>query len=109
VYGDVVKPSEVSIKGRLTVTQAIEAAGGIAGGKKGKEVKVHSMMADTREGRTIYVDLKAIEKRPYKDFELQSFDIVVVYSPKKAKTDTQPASNPCHSMLPESLWRGYHL
>jgi protein involved in polysaccharide export with SLBB domain len=104
--GDVAKPSEVLLGKRLTVTQAIEGAGGLTGGKKGKEVRVFSMMADTREGRTIYVDLRAIEKHPYKDLELQSFDIVEVYSSKKVYP---PRPNPCPSMIPESLWRAKPL
>jgi hypothetical protein len=109
VLGDVAKPSELIFRKGLTVTRAIEEAGGIVGGRKGKEVKVFSGMWDDHDVRVIYVDLKAIERRPYKDLDLQSFDIVEVYSPKKTKMAARPLPNPCPSVIPESLWRGSHL
>jgi hypothetical protein len=107
VLGDVAKPSELLFKKGLTVTRAIEEAGGIVGERKGKEVKVFSGMWDDHDMRVIYIDLKAIEKHPYKDLELQSFDLVEVYSPKKRKMAAQPLPNPCPSVIPESLWRGF--
>jgi hypothetical protein len=42
-------------------------------------------MAEGGGLRAIHLDLVVIEKRPYWDLELQSFDIVEVYSPKKAR------------------------
>jgi hypothetical protein len=41
-------------------------------------------MAEGGGLRVIHLDLVVIEKRPYWDLELQSFDIVEVYSLKKA-------------------------
>ena len=44
---------------------------------------VFSRMAEGGGLRAIHLDLVVIEKRPYWDLELQSFDIVEVYSPKR--------------------------
>jgi protein involved in polysaccharide export with SLBB domain len=110
VVGDVAKPSEVLINGGLTVTRAIEEAGGLVPGKKSKDVRVFSHLADSPIGmRVIYLDLEAIKKHPYKDLELQSFDIVEVYSPKRVRTKPRPATSPCPSIIPDSFLRGGHM
>ena len=46
---------------------------------------VFSRMAEGGGLRAIHLDLVVIEKRPYWDLELQSFDIVEVYLPKKGE------------------------
>ena len=66
---------------------------------------VFSRMAEGGGLRAIHLDLVVIEKRPYWDLELQSFDIVEVYSPKKANISPRPSTNPCPSMIPESIFR----
>ena len=70
---------------------------------------VFSRMAEGGELRAIHLDLVVIEKRPYWDLELQSFDIVEVYSPKKTNISPRPNTNPCPSMIPESIFRGPRL
>jgi len=44
--------------------------------------------------RIIYVDLKAIENKPYKDLDLQNFDIIEVLSRKPDKV-REPFVSPC--------------
>ena len=63
-------------------------------------------MAEGGGLRAIHLDLVVIEKRPYWDLELQSFDIVEVYLPKKANISPRLSTNPCLSMIPESIFRG---
>lgn len=106
VLGFVTKPSEIFFKDRLTVTQAIKAAGGISPGNKNIEVRVLSQMTGGEGAmRVIHVDLKAIMKKPYKDLELQDYDIVEVVSGKREKEIHQPKINPCPSMIPDSMFR----
>ena len=66
---------------------------------------VFSRMAEGGGLRVIHLDLVVIEKRPYWDLELQSFDIVEVYSPKKANISPRPGTNPYPSMIPESIFQ----
>jgi protein involved in polysaccharide export with SLBB domain len=95
VVGNVLKPREVLFDGGLTVTQAIKQAGGIRHDRRDNEVLVISRTPDSQNGiREIYVDLKAIEKKPYKDLDLQDLDIVEVLSRKPDKV-REPFVNPC--------------
>ena len=61
---------------------------------RGKEVVVFSRMVEGGGLRAIRFDLVIIEKQPYWDLELQSFDIVDVYLPKKANISPRPGTNP---------------
>ena len=70
---------------------------------------VFSRMAEGGGLRAIHLDLVVIEKRPYWDLELQSLDIVEVSSPKKANISPRPGTNPCPSVIPESIFRGPRL
>jgi hypothetical protein len=64
---------------------------------------VYSAMIESSGSRAIYVDLKAIKKRPYKDLELQSYDVVTVRG-KGGRVQGQ-AVNPCPSIVPDSMMR----
>ena len=67
---------------------------------------VFSRMVEGGGLRAIRFDLVIIEKRTYWDLELESFDIVEVYLPKKANIPPRLGTTPCLSMIPESIFRG---
>ena len=95
VVGNVLNQREILFDGRLTITQAIKQAGGIRPDRRNNEVLVISRVPDSQSGmRVIYVDLKAIEKKPYKDLDLQDLDIIEVLSRKPDKVH-EPFVNPC--------------
>jgi len=85
------KPSMLRFRSGITVTQAIKEAGGIPSNNKSKEVRVYSQTTEGRH-RVIYVDLELVRRKPYRDLELQSFDIVEVLTKKKIVP-----YNPCFS------------
>jgi protein involved in polysaccharide export with SLBB domain len=99
VVGGVVKPKEVRFKNRLTVTEAINEAGGLSGRKGDIEVVVISGMAGEARSRLIYVDLKgAMAKKPFRDLELQDFDLVYVAPLRKDRVNNNKSSaNECPS------------
>lgn len=107
VLGAVIKPSEIHFKDSLTVTQAIKAVGGISPANKNIEVRVYSQMTQGKGiTRVIYLDLKDIEKKKYKDLELQDYDIVEVLPKKRGKRIPKQNVNPCPSMIPNSILPG---
>jgi protein involved in polysaccharide export with SLBB domain len=95
VLGNVSKPSRLRFRTGITVTKAIEEAGGNLPNSKSKKVRVYSQ---TTEGviRVLDVDLDIVRKKPYMDLELQSFDIVEVVFSKKDKIP-KVVPNPCFS------------
>jgi hypothetical protein len=95
ILGNVTKQREISFDARLTVTKAIEQAGGIRPDSKDNDVILISQMIGPEGGlRIIWVDLKAVEKKLYKDFDLQDRDIIEVLSRKPDKV-REPFINPC--------------
>lgn len=76
VVGNVLKPSTLTLRETLTVSQAIAMAGGLLPDSRTERVRVVRQAAG---GKTeIYVDLKAVEKRRAEDVALQANDIVDV-------------------------------
>ncbi|HEY5885542.1 MAG TPA: hypothetical protein VIT88_12695 [Pyrinomonadaceae bacterium] len=94
IVGNVMQQGEIRFHERLTVTQAINRAGGIRPDSKDNEVLVISWMTEPPGFRIIDVDLKAIKKKRYKDLLLQNLDIIEVLSRKPEKVH-QPFVNPC--------------
>src|SRR6266850_2350384 len=77
IVGNVIRQREIVFDKLLTVTEAIKQAGGIRPDRRENKILVISeMVGPERRMRVIYVDLKAIKKRSYLDFELQDRDIV---------------------------------
>jgi len=77
VVGNVLKPSAIPLKDRVTVSQAIAMAGGALNDTQSERVRV------VRQGpggvkTEIIVDLKAISRRKAEDLALQPNDIVEV-------------------------------
>jgi polysaccharide biosynthesis/export protein len=78
VVGNVFKPTSISLKERITVSQAVAMAGGTM--TDAKRDRVHILrQVPGRAGKTeIVVNLEAIGKRQSEDIELQANDIVEV-------------------------------
>lgn len=76
VVGNVLKPSTLTLRESLTVSQAVAMAGGLMPDSRSERVRV---VRQTAGGKTeIYVDLKAVEKRRAEDVALQANDIIDV-------------------------------
>ena len=76
VVGNVLKPSTLTLRETLTVSQAVAMAGGLLPDSRTERVRV---VRQTADGKTeIFVDLKAVEKRRAEDVALQANDIVDV-------------------------------
>jgi protein involved in polysaccharide export with SLBB domain len=98
VIGGVVKPSEITFNGYFTVTHAIDEAGGLAHRKKNVDVVVISSMGEEARSRLIYVDLEgARARKPFRDLELQNYDVVYVAPLDKDRKDIRPSVAPCPS------------
>ena len=95
VLGNVLKPSMLPFRSGITVTKAIEEAGGIPWNSKSKKVRVYSQTTE-EVIRILNIDLDIVRKKPYTDLELQSFDIVEVLFSKKEKIP-KGLHNPCFS------------
>ncbi len=106
VIGHVMKPSTVSLKEDITVSQAIAMAGGTAPDAKPDRVRVIRHGADGARGE-IVVDLKAISKNEAEDIVLQGNDIVEVPSStgKKILRGMINAIVPTISRLPVTVIR----
>jgi len=94
IVGNVVNQREILFDKRLTVTAAIEQAGGIRTDRTDNDVIVISRMIGDWRDRVIHVDLKAIKKKPYMDLLLQDLDIIEVLSRKPDKV-RESFVNPC--------------
>jgi polysaccharide biosynthesis/export protein len=80
VVGNVVKPSVIPLKDRVTLSQAIAIAGGTLPDTSFDKVRVVRRSADGAGKTELVFDLKAISKRKAEDIVLQSNDIVEVPS-----------------------------
>ncbi|HEV2764999.1 MAG TPA: polysaccharide biosynthesis/export family protein [Pyrinomonadaceae bacterium] len=76
VVGNVLKPSALALKERVTVSQAIAMAGGLLPDTKKDAVRVVRQVGT--EKKEIVVDLKAVAERRAEDVALQPNDIVEV-------------------------------
>lgn len=105
IVGSVVNQREILFDKSLTVTAAIEQAGGIQTDKTDNDVIVISRTLTVTEQATqvgnwrnqvtvTHVDLKAIKKRPYMDLLLQDLDIIEVLPPKPNRL-REAFVNPC--------------
>ena len=103
IVGNVVNQREIFFDKSLTVTAAIEQAGGIRPDKTDNDVIVISrtlmiveratQVSDWRNQVT-HVDLKAIKEKPYMDLLLQNLDIIEVL-PHKPNRLREAFVNPC--------------
>jgi len=77
VVGNVVRPTSITLKERITISQAIAMAGGTLPDTQKDRIRI---VRQTRNNTTqeILVDLKAVARRQAKDVELHPNDIVEV-------------------------------
>jgi polysaccharide export outer membrane protein len=78
VVGNVVRPSALSLKERVTVSRAIAMSGGTLPDTKSDRVRIVRQAIGSTTKTEIFVDLKAIDKRKAEDVVLQAGDIVDV-------------------------------
>jgi polysaccharide biosynthesis/export protein len=78
VVGNVLKPTTISLKEKVTVSQAIAMAGGTMEDSKKDRVRILRHVAGALSKTEIIVDLDAINKRKADDVELHANDIVDV-------------------------------
>lgn len=78
VVGNVLRPSAVSLKERITVTRAIAMSGGLMPDTKTDRVRIVRQAPDSTTRTELFVDLKAVDKRQAEDIVLQAGDIVDV-------------------------------
>lgn len=84
VVGNVVKPQEIPLKEKITVSQAIAMAGGTLPATKSSRIRVHRQVPGATKRLEIVVDLAAIKQERAEDIALQANDIVdVPVSPGK--------------------------
>lgn len=78
VVGNVLRPSIIPLKERITVSRAIAISGGIMPDTKTDRVRIVRQAPDSTSKTELFVDLKAIDKRQAEDIALQAGDIVDV-------------------------------
>jgi protein involved in polysaccharide export with SLBB domain len=78
VVGNVVRPSSIILKERITISQAIAMAGGTLSDTQTDRVRIIRQNQRSNARQEIVVDLKAIAKRHAEDIALQANDIVEV-------------------------------
>ena len=78
VVGNVFKPSSISLKEKVTVSQAVAIAGGAMADAKRDQVRILRQLPGNLTKTEIVVNLEAISKRKADDVELKANDIVEV-------------------------------
>ncbi len=78
VVGNVLKPSAITLKEKLTVSQAIAMSGGTLPDTQSSRVRIVRQEPGNKTKREIIVDLKAISRQSAEDIALQANDIVEV-------------------------------
>ncbi len=78
VVGNVVRPSSIALKDKMTVAQAIAVAGGTMDDAKKNQVRILRQVDGSMSKTEIIVDLEAITRHKANDVELLPNDIVEV-------------------------------
>lgn len=78
VVGNVLRPSPIVLKERITVTRAIAMSGGLMPDAKSSRVRIIRQAPGSTSATELFVDLKAIDKHKAEDVVLQAGDIVDV-------------------------------
>lgn len=78
VVGNVFKPTSISLKEKVTVSQAVAIAGGTMADAKKDRVRILRQLTGSHTRTEIIVNLEAISKRKADDVELKANDIVEV-------------------------------
>ena len=78
VVGNVFKPGSITLKERITMSQAVAMAGGILPDTQKDRIRILRQLPGARANTEIVLDLNAISKRKAEDIELQPNDIIDV-------------------------------
>jgi polysaccharide export outer membrane protein len=78
VVGNVLRPSAIPLKERITVSRAIAMCGGLMPDTRSNSVRIVRQSPGSTNKTELFVDLKAIDKHRAEDIALQSGDIVDV-------------------------------
>ena len=78
IVGNVLRPINIPLKEKLSVSRAIAMAGGTLPDSKSDRVRIVRQLPGSDTKTEIYVNLKAIDKRRAEDVALQANDIVDV-------------------------------
>lgn len=78
VVGNVIRPTPISLRDPVTVSQAIAMAGGPQPDTKKEKIRIVRQEPGSLNKQEIYVDLKAVERKQIPDIVLQANDIVDV-------------------------------
>jgi hypothetical protein len=100
VVGNVLTPSLVRVEGAITLTEAIQKAGGALPDSKRIGVKVYRSLSGVDKEMITIKELRAIERGRVKDIELHPGDVVEVVPREKKNTVPQASINPCPSKSP---------
>ena len=92
MLGNVKTPQEISRKAPLTLTQALEIAGGLLPETRTNKIAIYRAQGDRIGALTVIVDLKAIKKHRVPDPVLQPYDIIDVPSKKQIRRGDMIAS-----------------
>jgi polysaccharide biosynthesis/export protein len=107
VIGNVFKPTVITLKEPITVSQAIAKAGGTLPATKSDGIRILRQKPGSTEKTIIAVDLGAIKKQRAEDVALQANDIIEVptSSGKKFFNSILGAITPAFSNLPVYILR----
>ena len=78
VIGNVLRPTPVTLKQRVTLTEALAMAGGTLPDTKKEKIRITRRSPDGTNKTELFYDLNAINKRQAEDIALQPNDIVEV-------------------------------
>ncbi len=85
VVGSVKAPREITLKGPVTLTEAIAAAGGVAEDASSKKIRILRRSPESTDRVEITANLDAISRRQASDVPLLADDIVDVPGPSGGK------------------------
>lgn len=91
VIGGVNNPRQISSREEMTISHAIASAGGLA--KEAVESDITVYRRDSKDGKSISVDLKKIRSKQQDDLMLKPFDIVDVGQKGRGKPKFPPGIN----------------
>lgn len=91
IIGGVANPKQISTNSKITLSRAINSAGGVT--KEGDEKKITIFRRDANQTKIIEADLEKIKNNQQTDVVLQAFDIVEVEQSGRGKRKFPPLIN----------------
>lgn len=91
VIGGVAAPKQLSVRSQITLSRAIDSAGGLAKGADAKKITIFRRVGS--DTKTFVADLDKIKAGQAADFVLQAFDVVEVSQDGREKRKFPPVIN----------------